>query len=212
MNWKEVEIVIPSVLSSPGRADSLRNLLTQISQQCPGVWVRIFPQHDPRPEDLAKHAFDVLSAGFRDFSRPWVILIEDDVKLSPHFGERVPPILDEAGDGIGAVSFFSIKDDVMLKGKRSTYEATSRPFAYTQCIAMRKNVAEHWGDYMMKWYEHKTIYATPDLSFGYCCDDLGLKIIINLPSLVQHLKMPSAFNHSSFPSSPTFGMYDSASE
>jgi FkbM family methyltransferase len=202
MNWNEVEIVIPSVLSSPGRADSLRDLITQISQQCPGVWIGIFPQHDPRPKDLAKHAFDVLPAGFRDFSRPWVILIEDDVVLSPEFGTRVLQIIESVDDTVGAVSFFSPMDESRWNHKQYLYEEKHRPFAYTQCVAMRKQVAEHWGDQMMRWYANKgKRYATPDLSFGYCCDELDLKIMISLPSMVQHLGMPSAFKHSAVPKS-----------
>jgi hypothetical protein len=207
MEWKDVEIVIPSVLSVPGRSESLRNLLTQISKQCPGVWVRILPQYH-RPKDLPKHAFHVLSAGFRDFSRPWVILIEDDVKLSPEFGRKVLRKIEAVEDIVGAVSFFSVMDEAKWEKKLFMYESTRRPFAYTQCIAMRKHVAEYWGDYMLKWYDANKdkMYICPDLSFGYCCDELGLKIIISLPNMVQHIQMPSVFGHKAFPFSPTFGL------
>ena len=196
LSWKDLEIVIPSVLSSEGRANTLRNLLVQISQQCPGVLVRILPQYH-RPNDLAKNAFDVLSEGLRNFSgRPWVILIEDDVELAPNFGEGVPPVLEEHPEA-GAISFFSQdKHDVLaLANKDIRYYDVPDSFAYSQCVAFRKEAIEGWAERMLDWHAKCDRYATPDLSISDCLNDMGFKLIVSLPSLVQHIVMKSAFNH-----------------
>lgn len=204
MSWSNIEIIIPSVLSIEPRAKALYNLLIQISQQCPDTWVRILPQYN-RPQNLAEHAYKVLSNGFRDFSHPWVLLIEDDVLLSDQFGTLVPDILNNAESDIGAISFFSIEDNHLWKGTPHLYEFTIRPFYCTQCIAMRKEVAEHWGQHMIEWKKQYPHYSTPDLAFANSCDSLNKKIMIYLPNLAQHIKLTSAFNHKVFPFSLTFG-------
>ena len=208
MNWDEIEIVIPTVLSVPGRADTLKDLLVQIAEQCPGVLVRVLPQYH-RPEDLALHAFRTLSKGLRDFSRPWVILIEDDVELAQDFGVRVPPVLEEELDSV--VSFFSIDpNDVKAFTKGIRYYEVLGSFAYSQCVAFRREVIEGWSCRMMDWYnKNKDLaYSTPDLSIKDCCTDMGVSVIVSLPSLVQHRVMQSAFNHygSAQQQSPTYGL------
>ena len=206
LSWKDLEIVIPSVLSVPGRADSLRNLLIQISQQCAGTSVRILPQYH-RPQDLASHAFEVLSEGLKNFAKPWVILIEDDVELSLEFGKRVPPVLEELSDA-GAISFFSpdLHDVRAMHKRQIQHYEISQGFAYSQCVAFRKEVIEGWADRMLDWHAKCEKYATPDLSISDCCKDMGVKLMVSLPSLVQHIVMKSAFNHngSSQQQSPTY--------
>ena len=204
--WKDIDVVIPAVLSIPGRANSLRDLLTALAKQCPGIQVRILPQYH-RPPNIAKHAFKILTAGLRDFTRPWVVYLEEDVKLSSDFGKHLPATLDVVDDDVGAVSFFSMNpEDIEHIRNGVHFYNSDRPFIFAQCIALRREVAEAWGRHLIPWQERapKNKYAL-DMALGDCCDEMGVRLLVHLPSLVQHrADLPSAFGHTARPLSRSF--------
>lgn len=204
MDWDSVTAVIPTVLSIPERAESLHQLLLQLGQQCPGLWVRLLPQYE-RPPDIARHACAVIGAGLRDITRPWVLFVEDDAELAEDFGARALEALQQ--EPADAVSFFSPwAEDLNRLRRGERYYPAPRPFVYSQCVALRSELADAWGVCLPTWPDRSPDQrAAIDHALGYCCDELGASLVIHVPSLVQHRQVPSAFGHSSSPRSPSFG-------
>jgi len=206
-DWSETQAIIPAVVSIPERADSVRQLLIDLSKQCPGISATVIPQWKDHPKAAPRLAFESISKGLKGVSSPWVFYMEEDIQLSSKFGELVPEVLNQVEVGHGAISFFSQKkaDVKVLKLGRKCYLA-GHPFTYSQCMAMKLVVAQAWEKMLLPWWESAPLdkKRAPDMALGDCCRDLGLKIMISLPSLVQHREIPSGFGHGYCPRSYTF--------
>jgi len=209
LKWSDCDALIPAVMSMTERADSVRQLLIDIGRQCPGMRVRIMPQWRVEEPESWREVFATISAGLEDLSRPWLLYFEDDAQLGPEFGDRVLPILDAADDDCGAVSFFSDnqRDLKRMLQKTQLYES-GYPFVHAQGLAIKREVAAAWGKMMVSWWDRSKEKKAPDMALGDCCRDLGLKIMVHLPSLVQHRDIPSAFGHTHCPKSKTFNGID----
>ena len=212
MEWKDFEAVIPAVMSMPGRADSVRELLKDLAKQCPGIKVHVMPQwYDKIPN--WRDVFITISRSLQNVTSPWVLYFEDDAQLAPDFGERALPIINNVDGTVrpycGAIAFFSSRSyDLQRFNDGITLYEPELPFVFTQGMAIRKEVVEAWSSSMVEWwdcarknYEKKA----PDMALGHACYQAGYKILVHLPSLVQHRQIPSAYRHTYHPYSGTFG-------
>jgi hypothetical protein len=199
-DWSKTEAIIPAVVSIPERRDSLIQLITDLSIQCPGISAKVIPQWKVKPGSQPRIAFESIAKGLEGVSCPWVFYLEDDIELSPKFGEIVPSVLNSVNEKCGAVSFFSTGCVIFPMYK------VSLPFNYAQCVAIKLEVAEAWGDLILDWWDHAPHAKRkgPDICLGECCHGLGLDILVYTPSLVQHRDIPSAFGHTAHKKSGTF--------
>lgn len=199
-DWSKIEAIIPAVVSIPERRDSLMQLITDLSIQCPGISAKVIPQWKVKPGSLPRTAFESIAKGLEGISCPWVFYLEEDIKLSSHFGKTVPSVLNNVDEKCGAVSFFSTGSFVTSMCK------ISLPFNYSQCVAMKLKVAEAWRDMILDWWDHAPHAKRqgPDICLGECCHSLDLDILVYTPSLVQHKDIPSAFGHTAHIKSGTF--------
>lgn len=210
MQWKDFEAVIPTVVSIPERADSVRELLVALGKQCPGIKVHIVPQwYDQEPN--WREVFETISYNLQGITKPWILYFEDDAQLAPDFGERALPVINEIDDDCGAIAFFSARreDHPMLKYDDVHLYESELPFVFSQGMAIRKEVADAWSQNMVAWWDRATKkyeHKAPDMALGHACYQAGYKIFIYLPSLVQHRQVPSAYRHTYYPHSKTFGM------
>jgi len=204
-DWKNTEAIIPAVVSIAKRADSLQQLLVDLSIQCPGISATVIPQWKTAIKINHRRAFESIAKGLHKMSSPWIFYMEEDIKLSTKFGELVPDILNNMGDDWGAVSLFSFNsDDVrMLRSGMHYYEIS---LTYSQCLVMKLEVAKAWEKSILPWWDNapKTKKEAIDASFRECCENLGLKVFVRLPNLVQHRCLESGFGLSHRPKSYVF--------
>jgi len=204
-DWKNTEAIIPAVVSIAERAKSLQQLLIDLSIQCPGISATVIPQWKSNPKADLRLAFESIAKGLHKISSPWVFYIEEDIQLSSRFGELVPDILNNMGDDWGAVSLFSFNsDDVrMLRSGMHYYRID---LIYSQCLVMKLEVAKAWEKSILPWWDNapKTKKEAIDASFRECCKNLGLKVFVYLPNLVQHRLLASGFGLSHRPKSYVF--------
>jgi hypothetical protein len=212
MDWSDVEAVIPAVMSMPERADSVKELLIELGKQCPGIKARVIPQyrHDDKPPHW-RDVFETISKGLVNLHGGWVLYFEDDAMLAPWFGEDLLPVLENAKDDVGLIALFSQeRSDLSLfnDGVRLREVPEDVCWAYSQAVAIRREVAEYWGAHMVQWWDDakESWKRAPDVCLGLCCRKLGKKILIKIPNTAQHRRGPSAFNNPYFPWSETFGL------
>jgi hypothetical protein len=207
MEWKDFEAVIPAVMSMPKRADSVRELLKDLGRQCPGIKVHIMPQwYEETPN--WRDVFVTISRGLQNLTSPWILYLEDDAELAPDFGELAMSDIKSVHDECGAISFFSDREiDQLIYRGQPKMNGAILPFINSQGLAIRKEVADLWGQKIVDWWDRATKHKkkAPDMALGDICYEAGYEILIRLPSIVQHRKIPSAFGHTHHPHSKTFG-------
>jgi hypothetical protein len=209
MEWKDFEAVIPAVMSMPGRADSVRELLKDLAKQCPGIKVHVMPQwYDKIPN--WRDVFITISRSLQNITSSWILYFEDDAELALDFGERSLPIINGVDSDCGAIAFFSEhrEDEARLDDADSVLYEPKLPFVHSQGMAIRKEVAEAWSNSMVEWWDKakkKYQKKAPDMALGHACYQAGYKILVHLPSLVQHRQLLSAYGHTYYPHSTTFG-------
>jgi hypothetical protein len=208
ITWKDdTQIIIPSVISIPERADTIKNLLIDLATQCAGTSVTIIPQIKREQDYSPRIAFEAIHKGLQSLSSPWIFYIEDDVCISKKFGQCALEALNDCKEDCGAISFFSInpRDPQMLRTGVRLYKAND-PFVFAQCVAIKLEVAAAWREMILNWWDgtHYSMRQSPDICLGDCCKSLNKNIMIYLPSLVQHIRIPSAFGHTAFPYSMTY--------
>ena len=200
MIWTSVEALTPAVLSQTERLESVAVLLALLAHQCPGIVARVVPQWREKPDPAA--GFESIASGLEGCARPWVLFVQDDVKLTANFGELAAQLLPLADD-VGALSLFSPwpRDVDFLRAGRTQYEAV-RPFVYAQCLLLRCELAHAWAKELRNWTGHP---RSDDNALTPAADKLRLRVLISLPSLAQHLGVESAFgNQTRSIQSPTF--------
>jgi len=204
MLWKDLQVIIPAVVSIPERFNTVKGLLSQLGKQCPGVSVTIIPQDKYNPQT----AFESIHKGLQGIYAPWVFYMEDDIALSSKFGEKALDLINTLkDDNIGAISFFSydVSDIERYKNGINLYEA-NYPFAFAQCLAIKLEVVLAWKEMVLNWWNSSPEYnkKSPDFCIGDCCKSLNKKIMIYIPNLAQHIRTPSAFGNTMFAISSTF--------
>jgi hypothetical protein len=203
--WADVEAVIPAVMSDPERADSVRDLLAALDRQCPGLKVHVIPQwHSSGEPDWGK-VRDLIQSRLRNLTKPWILYFEDDVELSPHFGERALSTIKSVNSSCGAIAFFSPweRDKELLSEGVKMYAAGE--FGHSQGMAIRWEVVRVWCE--TDWLNERG-RLMPDIVLRHVCHELDRSIMVRLPSLVQHRKVASVIcgNRKDYPISQTFGM------
>jgi hypothetical protein len=196
MIWRDTTIVVPSLLSSEGRADSLRDVLVQLAQQCPDAIVRVVPQwrETIRPAEVQAS----LSAGLRCIASRYVLWLEDDVMLCRDFGERASSAIVEHVNAEAALSLFSGVD--FSPGVHALDTLVG-----CQAVAVPHRVVETWAAEILNLRDAKNgLWFAPEHALTLACDLRGVRLQTITPSLVQHRHLPSTFGFTVSLYSPTF--------
>jgi len=197
MEWRNIQAVVPAVVSIPERSRSLGLLLAALARQCPGLTVTVAPQWQTRPGVEPRAAFEAIEQALRSVWAPWVFYFEEDVELSQTFGTAALDVLKSAEPDWAGVSFFSRGRGDRRRMADGERIVVSMPFVYAQCVAVRREVAEYWRGRILDWWDAapRGKQKAPDMALSDCCEELGRNIVTSLPSLVQHRRIPSAFGH-----------------
>jgi len=199
MTWADVTIVIPTVLSFPGRAASLISQLERVARECQGAAVRVIPQW--YSEHDSKAALTAMANGLHDVGRQRVLWIEDDVEFCEDFGARA---IDEIDATVGPNRVLSLFSQLRLP-------PGIRPIKLImgcQAVAMPAWIAHEWSAELVRLRDSDPpphgSYAAIDLALTDLCRAHGVEVLGHFPSLVQHGALDSVWGHQNTMHSPTF--------
>jgi hypothetical protein len=191
-SWRDVVVAIPTTL--PARERALARLVTRVAAECPGAHVLIYPHAagDPVRVDFPR----VIAAAAR-VGRPWILQLEDDVELCPGFGRSA---LEAGLDQADCLTLFTRSKEDLKALERGALLRKIGPssFSMSQAFFLRAAVAgagiEACAD---EWYGlHPEHNRGADLLLGYFLSKLGARVLVRIPSLVQHRLLPSTLpNH-----------------
>ena len=115
--------------------------------------------------------------------------LEDDIILCDDFMNEVNKVVTKYPDKV--ISFFTLKD------VKKTTEMSGRTFCMNQCVYMPKWFNKILLDYYPRWKQTERGKANPtgyDYMMGDLLSLLGVKYILSVPCLVQHMEMKSRIN------------------
>jgi hypothetical protein len=182
---ERIPVVIPTM---PERGEALLALRLELEAH-PWAEVRISRHADSRLDVGAAVALANASAP------AWWLYLEDDVTLSPRFGD-IPRLIGEAAGlslkrkprPVGAVSFFRQADD--LAAGLTVIPAAK--FYMAQCLALRGCDPFQFSEFARAWYAKRPEHRhAADLLLAAWTAYRGEAIAVHSPSLVQHLPLPS---------------------
>lgn len=111
-----------------------------------------------------------------------VIILEDDVILTPSWREKIEEVIAAHPDDI--IQFFSMRKADLTVGSR--YEP-GRTFMMNQCYYLPADVAAHLRDFSVGWEELYPADANGyDILMAKWMQATGRKYWLHVPSLVQH--------------------------
>lgn len=204
LNWDSVTVAIPTM---PQRAQLLGELLRQVEAECQGATVVV---HRHPPGGDARADFPALIRASLATDQEWLLQLEDDVVLAPGFCESALDALRHgAHHGVCAVSLFSRSKrdmDLLSAGKRWRSQSPSS-FCMMQGIFLRSASLDGFADWAPSWYashpEHTGRAA--DLLLGAWLSKRRSRMLVHVPSLVQHRNVPSTIpGHRGERASPTY--------
>lgn len=203
MSWDQVVIAIPTM---PQRRALLAELVERVESECPGAEI-VTREHEP--DTPPRVDFPAVIDRALETRRPWILQLEDDVVLAPDFGRLALPAVAEAdARRADAVSLFSrSRRDVEMfhRGERWRTQAPSS-FCMMQAVFLRASAMVGFSAWTPRWYganpEH--VHAA-DLLLGAWLSERRSRMLVHVPSLVQHRRVPSTLpNHRGDRRSETF--------
>lgn len=191
--WKDFAVAIPTVAA---RAEMVSELVRTVGDECPGVRIVV---HQHRDGDPARVDFPTVVDRAVGTGRSWIMQFEDDVLLAPQFGSRVSAALSYvAGSGaVGATFFSRARRDIgmMENGQRWRWQPGSA-FSMSQCFVLRASALVGFGTWAPSWYaEHPEHQRAADLLLGAWLARSRARMLVHVPSLVQHRRGPSTLPH-----------------
>jgi hypothetical protein len=187
--WNDVIIAIPTM---PERRWMLSQLLAFIGPGCSGAEI-VVREHEggasPR-EDLPR-LMDLAVVK----TRRWILVLEDDVWPASSFGTMALEAIEEADRrGARAITLFSrAKEDVaMLNRKERFRQQAPSAFCMMQAVAVLCEAMQGFAAWAPSWYErHPEHCHAADLLLGAWLSRQKAKMLVHVPSLVQHRSGPS---------------------
>lgn len=183
--WQDVAVAIPTV---GRRQRSLEPLVRQLVEQIPEARIHVIVHVEGEP---ARVTFPKALSYAAASGRPWVLQLEDDVVLAPSFREEA--LIPEM-DGADALTLFSRSRrdlEEMAKGER-VRRLNPSGFSMSQGFFLRRDLAAAVEAYAPGWYErHPQHNRAADLLLGAFLSERKARVLVRLPSLVQHRRGPS---------------------
>jgi hypothetical protein len=203
--WLDITIAIPSM---PQRSELLARLVARLTKECEGARILARVHRDGEPPRLD---FPALIAEATSVERPWILQMEDDAWPAPVFGVLVPSLLQEASDrGVSAASFFSRHKadlEAMRRGDAPHWRSQGvASLCMIQAIAVRRATLLGLSEWAPSWYAaHPEHIHAADLLLGAWLSTQRAKLLVRVPSMVQHLAVSSTLpNHRGTRQSDTY--------
>ena len=173
----------------------LRELAEQLAAECSGA---AFVTRRHVPGTSARLDFPAVIDAAVARGRPWILHVEDDVQLAPAFGRLAPEALAEAERaGVAAMSLFSRsrRDLQMLdRGERYRRQAPSS-FSGLLCVFLRAGAVRGLSEWAPSWYaDHPEHHHAADTLLGAWLSRQRARMLVHVPSLVQHRDAPSTLH------------------
>lgn len=188
-NWSDVTVAIPTVGE---RQASRRQLTDQIAAHCgndrhgPLVVVTEHVADEPARVTFPRALADAAARG-----RPWVLQLEDDVFLAPTFGREA---LTVGLDHCDVLSLFSRSrhDLIAMAEGESVRRLNPSGFSMSQGFLIRSELAAGVEAFASGWYAaHPQHNRAADLLLGGYLSARKARVLVRVPSLVQHRRGPS---------------------
>jgi hypothetical protein len=195
VSWHDVTIAIPTM---PQRVDLLVELVEELRRHCEGAAfvLREHVEGDPPSVDFPAVINEALKT-----DRPWVLQVEDDAWPCPAFGYLAAQYLATAeAYGIQAVQFFSRhKQDLGLyrSGVHGSWrKQPPAQLCMIQAVAVRSYALSGFPEWAPQWYaEHPQHVHAADTLLGAWLSRKKARVMVTVPSLVQHRAVPSTLPH-----------------
>lgn len=191
VEWKNIMIMVIATSKRIPYVDKV--LIPQIKKQCKGAYYGVhIHKCGTSPKVDFPLAIEFASMQAKDHGCSYLLLLEDDVFLSPEFGNRVLDGFNQMEQAhAGAITFFSrSKKDlkVLQEGKNIRTQSPSS-FYMSQCIGVKTSLMEGFKDHAEIWYnQHPSATRAADLLFGSWMSLKKEKMLAYIPSQVQHVK------------------------
>jgi hypothetical protein len=187
--WTDVTVAIPTV---PERAASWHRVASDALRACPGALL-VVQQH--QPGTLPRVDFPIALGAAGRVGRPWILQLEDDVVLAPNFGACVLPWLDDC-DVLTLFSRNGADLEAMYRGE-SVRRMGPSSFSMSQGFLIRSELAVGIEAFAPTWYAaHPEHNRAADLLLAAYLSERKARVLVRVPSLVQHLRGPSTLpNH-----------------
>lgn len=194
-SWNDVVIGIPTM---PQRAGMLEQLLQAVGRECPeAVWVvRGHVPGDPPSVDFPALWREV-ERTIKRFPQPqsWTLFLEDDIWLAPGFGLLALDAMREAEERkVDSVSLFSRRKVDLETMRHGRFYREQRPslFWMMQAVFVRTAAMEGFDSFARQFYiNHPEHVHAADLLLGTWLSARGSRMLVRVPSLVQHRRGPS---------------------
>jgi hypothetical protein len=181
----------------PQRATASRGLRERLAYELPGVEQVVRVGGGP---DFRKDFPTILEMAASRGQR-WVVTLEDDAYPAVGFGAALRSGIEEAEKRGAAISFFSRSNrdlEMMDRGERWRVQP-GRSFTYNLCVALPSEVILGLLEYSFGFYARRPeMPATArwaDTLLGEYLDFKKVPILVQAPSIVQHLGIPSTLGH-----------------
>ncbi len=183
--WNDVTITIPTCAE---RRDARYDLYKRIEAACPGA-TTLVKEHVPG--EPVRVDFPRALEHAATFGRPWILQLEDDVLLCPSFGVEA---LAHGLDRCDVLTLFSrSKADLaaMDRGEK-TRKIGPSSFSMSQAFFIRADLAVGIERFAPGWYAaHPEHNRAADLLLGAYLSQKRARVLVRVPSLVQHKHLPS---------------------
>lgn len=190
VTWNDVVVAIPTCIE---RRAARYALYEQLADACPGAPL-VLREHVPG--EPARVDFPRALTAASQLGRPWVLQLEDDVVLAPTFGtEALAHGLDEA-DVLTLFSRNQADLKALARGEK-TRRIGASAFSMSQGFLIRAELAAGVEAFAPGWYEaHPEHNRAADLLLGAYLSSKKARVLVRVPSLVQHRRLPSTLpNH-----------------
>lgn len=190
-SWHDVVVAIPTIL--PARQRALDQLMGRVAAECPGALVLVAPHAAGEP---ARVDFPRVLAAAARVGRPWILQLEDDVELCPGFGQRALKAGLDRADCVTLFSRSAADLDALRRGE-TLRKISPSAFSMSQAFFLRAEVVAGIEGCAVQWYAHHPEHNRgADLLLGHLLSSLNARVLVRIPSLVQHRRLPTTLpNH-----------------
>jgi hypothetical protein len=183
--WNDVVVAIPTC---PERQRARHALYEQLAAQCGPAILMV---HEHVAGEPVRVDFPRVLRLAAEQGRPWILQLEDDVQLCPNFGaEALAHGLDQAD----VVTLFSRSKADLAAMDRGEVLRKIGPssFSMSQAFFIRADLAVGIEGFAPGWYAaHPEHNRAADLLLGAYLSQKKARVLVRVPSLVQHKRLPS---------------------
>jgi hypothetical protein len=172
----------------PQRRALVARLVADLRRQCDGIDI---VNREHVDGDSPSVDFPAVIQAACERNRTWLLLLEDDAILAPVFGSQALDAINQDAEAVSLFSRRKVDLEAMDRGIRYRKQAASS-YSSTVAILMRTECVAGMPIWSPSWYaSHPQHLHASDLLLADWMRLHGYRIIVRVPSLVQHLGVTS---------------------